>query len=90
LLKSYESDKFPRERGARCTPLENLKEEKNMAKAREPLIVASKLKNYIRSKNLKCASDVIPALSERVYKMLDCAMERTRANKRSTLRPQDL
>jgi len=64
-----------------------------MAKKKEPkesLIVASKVKAYIRSKKMMTASDTLPALNDVVHKILDAAAERTKANRRSTVRPQDL
>jgi len=59
-------------------------------KEREMLIVGSKVKAYVKSKGCMTAGDVLPALNDKVYAMLDAAVERTKANKRSTLRPQDL
>jgi hypothetical protein len=35
-------------------------------------------------------SDALAAISDRVYCMLDKAAERTKANRRSTVKPQDL
>lgn len=61
-----------------------------MAKKRESLIVASKVKAYIKSKQMMTSSDALEAISERVYCMLDCAITRTQANRRSTVKPQDL
>ena len=61
-----------------------------MAKKKESLIVASKVKAYIKSKKMMTASDALEAISDRVYSMLDKAVERTKANRRSTVRPQDL
>ena len=61
-----------------------------MAKKRESLIVASKIKAYIKSKQMMTASDSLDAINEKVYCMLDCAAERTKANRRSTVKPQDL
>ncbi len=60
------------------------------AKTRESLIVASKVKAYIKSKKMMTSSDALGALSEQVYKTLDDAIARTKANKRSTVKPQDL
>ena len=54
------------------------------------LVVGSKVKAYIKSKNMKCGGDTIEALSEKVQCVLDCAIKRTQANKRSTVKPQDL
>jgi hypothetical protein len=61
-----------------------------MAKKKESLIVASKVKAYVKSKGMMTASDSLEAISDRVYCMLDKATERTKANRRSTLKPQDL
>jgi hypothetical protein len=61
-----------------------------MAKKRDSLIVASKIKAYIKGKQMMTASDSLDAINEKVYCMLDCAAERTKANRRSTVKPQDL
>jgi hypothetical protein len=61
-----------------------------MAKKRDSLIVASKVKAYIKSKKMMTSSDALEAISDRVYSMLDAAISRTQANRRSTVKPQDL
>jgi hypothetical protein len=61
-----------------------------MAKKRESLIVASKVKAYIKSKKMMTSSDALEAISEKVYCLLDSAVARTQANRRSTIKPQDL
>lgn len=61
-----------------------------MAKKKESLIVASKVKAYIKSKRMMTSSDALEAISDAVYRMLDRAVERTKANRRSTVKPQDL
>jgi hypothetical protein len=61
-----------------------------MAKKRESLIVASKVKAYIKSKKMMTSSDALEAISEKVYSMLDAAIARTKANRRSTVKAQDL
>ncbi len=61
-----------------------------MAKKRDVLVVASKVKAYIKSKNMMTSSDALEAISDRVYCILDAAIERTKANRRSTVKPQDL
>ena len=61
-----------------------------MAKKKEPLVVASKVKAYIKGKKMMTSSDALEALSDKVYDMLDAAVVRTKANKRSTVKPQDL
>ena len=61
-----------------------------MAKKKESLIVASKVKAYIKSKKMMTSSDALTALSDAVYCVLDAAVARTKANRRSTVKPQDL
>lgn len=61
-----------------------------MAKKRENLIVGSKIKSYIRSKKCMVSGELVESLSNEVYGLLDRAVGRTKANKRSTVRPQDL
>lgn len=57
---------------------------------RESLVVGSKVKAYIKGKGMKTAGDTLEAVSEKVYALLDDAVARTKANKRATVRPQDL
>ncbi len=61
-----------------------------MAKQKESLVVASKIKAYIKSKKMMTSSDAIGALSDKMYSILDSAIARTKANRRSTVKPQDL
>jgi hypothetical protein len=61
-----------------------------MATKKESLVVASKVKAYIKSKKMKTSADAVGAISDGVYCMLDKAVERTKANRRSTVKPQDL
>ena len=61
-----------------------------MAKKKESLIVASKVKAYIKSKHMRTSSEAIGAISDAVYCMLDAAIVRTKANRRSTVKAQDL
>jgi len=63
---------------------------KKAVKGKESLIVASKVKAYVKSKKMMTSADALGALSCKVYCMLDHACERTKANRRSTLKPQDL
>ena len=56
----------------------------------EMLVVTSKVKAAAKALKLKCAGDLAEALSGKVKDMLSAAAVRTRANKRGTLRPQDL
>jgi hypothetical protein len=59
------------------------------AKKCESLIVASKVREYIKSKGMMTASESIEAINCAVYKLLDSATERTKANRRSTVKSQD-
>ena len=59
-------------------------------KGKESLVVASKVKAYIKSKKMMTSADALEALSEKIYCLLDKATERTKANRRSTVKPQDL
>ena len=60
------------------------------AKTRDSLVVASKIKAYVKAKKMMTSADALVAISNKLYCILDCACERTKANKRSTLKPQDL
>lgn len=56
---------------------------------RDSLIVTSKVKAYIKSKGCMTSGDAVDGLNERIYKMLDEAIERTQSNKRTTVRSYD-
>ena len=66
----------------------------NMAKKKggkkDVLVVASKVKAYIKSKNAMTSADAIGGLNDCVHAILDAAVKRTKANRRSTVKPQDL
>jgi histone H3/H4 len=57
---------------------------------KEILVVASKVKTYIKSKKMMTSSDAVAALSDKVCAILDEAVARAKANRRSTVKPQDL
>ncbi|UCG57634.1 MAG: hypothetical protein JSU70_22555 [Phycisphaerales bacterium] len=61
-----------------------------MAKKRESLIVASKVKAYVKSKKMMTSSEALGAISDDVYGALDRAIARAKANRRSTVKAQDL
>jgi len=61
-----------------------------MAKEKEVLVVASKVRAYIKSKKMMTSSEAIPAISDRIYCILDSAANRAKANRRSTIKAQDL
>ena len=58
--------------------------------AKEVLVVASKVKAYIKGKGCMTGGDALEALNCKIYCMLDQAMARTKANKRSTVKAQDV
>jgi hypothetical protein len=63
---------------------------KKAAKVRESLCVGSKVKAYIKEKGCMTSGDALGALNDKIYALLDAAVERTQGNKRSTVKPQDL
>ena len=58
--------------------------------AKEMLVVTSKVKAYIKSKGMMSSSETAGALNDSLYAILDAACKRTEANRRSTVKPQDL
>ena len=67
------------------------KARKSSAKAgKEVLVVASKVKGYVKGKGMMCGGEVIQAVSDCVQCCLDRAMKRARANRRRTVKAQDV
>lgn len=54
------------------------------------LVVQSKVKEYIKSKDLHSSSDSVEALNNAVYEIVDKAIARTKANKRGTVSSKDI
>jgi len=54
------------------------------------VVVGSKVKEAVKGHGVRCAGDLIPALNEKVLGMLSDAVARCEANRRGTVRPQDL
>ena len=54
------------------------------------MVVSSKVKAYIKCKGCMTSGDALAALNDKVASLLDAAVARTQANKRSTVKPQDL
>ncbi|MHC4335769.1 MAG: hypothetical protein ACYSUV_18770 [Planctomycetota bacterium] len=65
-------------------------EDIGMAKQKESLVVASKIKAYVKSKKMMTSSEALGTVSDCVYSMLDAAIGRAKANRRSTVKAQDL
>ena len=61
-----------------------------MAKERDVLVVASKVRAFIKSKKMLTSSEAIGAISDKVYCLLEKAVDRAKANRRSTIKAQDL
>lgn len=63
-----------------------------MAKSgkKEIAVVVSKVKDYVKSKGCMTSSEAIPTLSDKIYCIIDKAIERTKANGRQTIKSQDL
>lgn len=57
---------------------------------KEPLTVASKIKDVLREAGMRCDGDLVTAISDKVHDMLGKAVERCKGNNRSTVRPIDL
>ncbi|MAM45581.1 MAG: hypothetical protein VYB34_07475 [Planctomycetota bacterium] len=56
----------------------------------EVLVVGSKVKAYVKSQGAMSSGVLIGALSEKVCGLLDDAIARAKANKRSTVKDTDL
>jgi histone H3/H4 len=58
---------------------------------KETLVIASKVKNYIKeAADLKCSATVIDALSVKVSALLDEAIKSAQADKRKTVQDKDV
>ncbi len=66
------------------------KAKKKAAATKDVLVVASKVKAYVKSKKLMMSADAIAALSDAVYATIYAAAKRTKANNRQTLKPRDI
>ncbi len=58
--------------------------------AKEPLVVASKVRAYLKGKGCMVSGELIDALNDYVAACLDKAAARTKANKRATVKAADL
>ncbi len=58
--------------------------------AKEMLVVGTKVKNYIKSKDVMSSSDVLDALNDALYTLLDKAVQRAQANGRKTVQGRDV
>jgi len=67
-----------------------VKKASGKAKGKDVLVVASKVKAYVKGKKCNTSADAVTVLSDRVYAMLDAAIARAGANKRKTVKAQDV
>jgi histone H3/H4 len=69
---------------------------KKKAKRRSPkkvasnVVVGSKVKEAVKASGVRCSGDLVEALNDHVHTVLKSAVGRARANKRGTVRPQDI
>ncbi len=59
-------------------------------KAREIVVVGSKVKEVIRGAGLRSDGELVQALSDDVHKIIRGGVRRAKSNKRGTVRPYDL
>jgi histone H3/H4 len=55
-----------------------------------PFLVGSRVRAYVSQHDLKLSEEALETLNRRVQELIDQAIERTKANKRLTVRPHDL
>jgi len=63
---------------------------KGKKSGKEMLLVGSKVKAAVKGKKMLCSSELLGALNEKVYAMIDAAAARAQANRRSTVKAQDV
>lgn len=59
-------------------------------KAKEVLVVGTKVKDVIKNAKLQSSGELIQAISDHVHHLLADACERAKGNGRKTVRPYDL
>ncbi len=57
---------------------------------KEPLIVASKVKAFVRGHGMMSSKEFLAAANEALCQLIEKAVWRAKENKRSTLQPRDL
>jgi len=60
------------------------------SKAKETVVVGTKVKDVVRDAGLRSDGELIGAVSDKVHDILQAAITRCKSNNRSTLRPHDL
>ncbi len=59
-------------------------------KAREVVVVGSKVKDVVRNAGLRSDGELVQSVSDKVHDLLEAAIARAQSNKRGTVRPHDL
>ncbi len=59
-------------------------------KERDVLVVASKIREYIKSKKCNTSGEFIGELSNTVYDLIDKAINRAQGNNRKTIQARDV
>jgi len=74
--------------------LNNSKERKMAKKAkkkdRDVLVVASKIREYVKSNDCNTSGEFIGELSNTVYDLIDKAIDRAQGNNRKTIQAKDV
>jgi histone H3/H4 len=58
--------------------------------SKEVLVVGSKVRDYVKKKGCMTSSELIGALNEQVYGLLNCAVSRAKGNGRKTVAARDV
>ena len=61
-----------------------------MAQETEVLVIVSKVRAFLKSKDAMMSGELLEALNKKVYGILEDAVARCKGNKRSTVKPQDI
>ena len=56
----------------------------------EMLVIKSKVRQYAKKKKMSFGGDAAEALSKEVTRLIDRAVERAKANRRSTIKGRDI
>lgn len=60
------------------------------SRAREIVVVGSKVKDVVRDAGFRAGSDLVAVVSDQVHEILATAIHRAKSNGRKTVRPHDL
>lgn len=60
------------------------------AKSKEMLVVSSKVREYLKGQGCLTSGELLSSLNDKVHCILDGAVCRAKANKRSTVKSQDV